>query len=774
MSKLTKLKKNPKLFFTDSYHKRKKMATDFLSNKSVLFNKKQYPNKENEDSIEYFSPSTEALDMTFFEKVKASKNVNELLNSIDSSEIKDYKLIKSIADNHLLIQLLKASFQYELYNNGLFSKNNYESDYRQVVSLDDNSEITKSLKDVDNLKITPLISHFVDNKDSYSYKSLFSGMIKILDRYSSTIKNVDVLLGDENISELNANAINPSLIDSYVSNFMFYELNKKDSEDLGKLQNKSELYWWWVTSILPSKNLNSKFIPAEILAFYNETTFTQESLKASLPHFFHEVYKRNSVYQRYNIVTEVGFLGYILDCFLHNFNNPINGAFINNSSFVQNELKKTVYKFYDNQRLTVFDVLFFALSNRNFHLKNVDVNDIYQFCADKYQKLKLINPTLKKLSGIDGRVGNLSTDNKKLTLVGLYSSTTGLGANIRMMSNALLKVNIAHEVYDIATKETIKIDCDNSVHLHRDCNIFMVNADMIPDYVFSVFQGNDVCNIGFLLWELETVPKTHQFAIDFLDEIWVPTNYLKNIYQKYTDTPVKCVGKHIDLIAPTVEYKYNRNGDSKFKFYSSFDFHSNIERKNPVAAVLAFKEAFRNDEPVEFYLKTTDIVRHHPGNHKEQWERILKLTSSDNRFKIVTGRIPFQELVNQINSMECVVSAHRSEGFGYLPAHAFLLDKPVILTDYSGTTDFCNDKTAYPVKWNKLELDKGDFGDVKDGFWADADVNDMAKHMREVYENYDKAKSKAANGKKLIQNQYSLNKFMESCVKSLRKLHILN
>jgi glycosyltransferase involved in cell wall biosynthesis len=41
-----------------------------------------------------------------------------------------------------------------------------------------------------------------------------------------------------------------------------------------------------------------------------------------------------------------------------------------------------------------------------------------------------------------------------------------------------------------------------------------------------------------------------------------------------------------------------------------------------------------------------------------------------------------------IQCADCVVSLHRSEGFGLFIAEAMYLGKPVIVTNYSGSTNF--------------------------------------------------------------------------------------
>jgi glycosyltransferase involved in cell wall biosynthesis len=48
---------------------------------------------------------------------------------------------------------------------------------------------------------------------------------------------------------------------------------------------------------------------------------------------------------------------------------------------------------------------------------------------------------------------------------------------------------------------------------------------------------------------------------------------------------------------------------------------------------------------------------------------------------------------------DCYVSMHRAGGFGLGMAEAMALGKPVIGTDYAGSTDFLSEETGYPVPY---------------------------------------------------------------------------
>jgi glycosyltransferase involved in cell wall biosynthesis len=101
---------------------------------------------------------------------------------------------------------------------------------------------------------------------------------------------------------------------------------------------------------------------------------------------------------------------------------------------------------------------------------------------------------------------------------------------------------------------------------------------------------------------------------------------------------------------------------------------------------------------------------------------------------------------------------HRSEGFGYTPAEAMLLEKPVIATDYSGTKDFINQDTGFPVNYQLIPVKENEYPFWQDQTWAEPDLNHAAWLMRKMITDEAQTKAIACQGKAKILNDYSLEK----------------
>ncbi len=320
-----------------------------------------------------------------------------------------------------------------------------------------------------------------------------------------------------------------------------------------------------------------------------------------------------------------------------------------------------------------------------------------------------------------------------ITTTGDSAKDTGLGQNQRMSDTALKGLTPKRRI------------C-----LHH------VNADAIPAQMLRTHTP-DTYHIGFLLWELEDVPEAHRLAGQVLDEIWAPTRFVQRIYEQAFDIPVTWVGKGFDLPAPA-PFDPARLGirpDQPF-FLLSFDLHSSVARKNPLAAVLAFQMAFEGDPDARLVIKTSKPPKNHWGDPEQQMSIIKKLMARDSRIILFQEHLPFAEYLGLISATTALISPHRSEGFGYVPAYAMALGTPVIATDYAGTQDFCTAETACVVPWRRRLVRPGEpIYPLENAFWAEIDHEALARAMQEILKHPEAAAQRAMRGQALMLKDYS-------------------
>jgi len=322
----------------------------------------------------------------------------------------------------------------------------------------------------------------------------------------------------------------------------------------------------------------------------------------------------------------------------------------------------------------------------------------------------------------------------KLTLVGAARGELGLGEDVRMAALACKTVGLPFEVYDVPNVRGRQQDLRLETHLVDEpagkCNLFcMTLFDIAHVYLQYPDLFSDAYNIGYCPWELAELPEEWEPALDFLDEIWASTRFTEEAFARTTRIPVRLMPMAVDATLQNLPSRqvYGLE-DERVLFLYVFDWKSYPARKNPMAAVNAFQEAFdRRDRSVQLILKTMDLDRDNPGC----WP-LLEAADLDSRIVILDNTMNRNEILGLIGVCDAMISLHRSEGFGRTLAEAMLLKKPVIATAYSGNLDFCSEETAALVPASLVSVGPKEYPYGDGQVWASPDIAAAAAAMRKI------------------------------------------
>ncbi len=358
-----------------------------------------------------------------------------------------------------------------------------------------------------------------------------------------------------------------------------------------------------------------------------------------------------------------------------------------------------------------------------------------------------------------------------LTVYGLASGETGLHRNLWMSVDALQQAGVD---VDIAGQQIARPRPTRPggprVSLKRPVALYHLNADRIPETIFDARQGQDCFHVGFLHWELDRIPEAHRLALDMLDEIWVPSVYLQRLYQPVFRGKVVLMRKGLPNLVPG-----GAEPASRTRFMVAFDADSSVARKNPLAAVSAFGEAFPGRDDVELLVKSTPFAPNHWGDPEGQMDLIRAAAERDSRITLIEERMPFADLLGLIASSTAFISPHRAEGFGYFPAFAMALGRPVIATDYSGTRDFCTDDTAFPVAYTLRRVPRGHAIHPTPGArWAEINQAALARAMQEVVDDPIAAAMKARRGQQRLALDYAMEALASRYLARLTELDLID
>ncbi len=287
-----------------------------------------------------------------------------------------------------------------------------------------------------------------------------------------------------------------------------------------------------------------------------------------------------------------------------------------------------------------------------------------------------------------------------------------------------------------------------------DLNVFCVNGDKARALAAELAPefGNRY-TVGLWAWELAEFPPYMQDGFQFVDEVWAVSRFTADAIRAVSPRPVYV------LPPPVVVPEQSEPADlasfglpaAPFMFLFVFDFHSTIDRKNPLGLIEAFKKAVPTGAGPILVIKSINGYR-----VPEELNRLRAAVTKAPGVYLMEDYLDAGGLRSLMSLCDCYVSLHRSEGFGLTLAEAMALGKPVIATGYSGNLEFMNPGNSFLVDYELGRVPSGSGPYQKGASWADPDLEQAAGFMRLVVEDPAKAAARAARGYADVREHHSV------------------
>jgi len=270
-------------------------------------------------------------------------------------------------------------------------------------------------------------------------------------------------------------------------------------------------------------------------------------------------------------------------------------------------------------------------------------------------------------------------------------------------------------------------------------------------------------HVCYTPFETDGVPLAWMLPLRGMDEIWVPSQHNKDAYinaglkkEKIFVIPHGVDETRYNPSAPKLDYNRGR-----FNFGSVFDW---TERKNPVALLRAYFNAFDKGEDVTLTIRTfwrfpIEKTREYIKGAVEEIKAGYKGRKEFPKILFWFDSMDDGIMPNFYRSFDCFVLPTRGEGFGLPFIEAMACGVPTVGPSWGGNREFMNPDNSVLVDGNVIPIENQNFLRLQPQYsgqrWFDIDEVQLAKGMRWVYENQDKANDMALKASEDIRKNFT-------------------
>ncbi len=271
------------------------------------------------------------------------------------------------------------------------------------------------------------------------------------------------------------------------------------------------------------------------------------------------------------------------------------------------------------------------------------------------------------------------------------------------------------------------IDRQSSFNSQDNCFKLWTPSDLFTRTAGSSKYGS----LSF--FEIDFVFDKEKAGYNLCDVLFVPSLWAKQVLENNgIKTPIIVCPQGVD----TNIFFDNKPEDKPKDKYIFINIGKWEIRKGHDVLVQIFNSAFNDDDNVELWM-----MNHNPflsKNIQDSWVKMYADSKLNNKIKFFP-RVSTQSEVSKIMSYaDCGIFPSRAEGWNNEAIEMMAMNKPIIITNYSAHTQYCNNDNSYLIDIDQTEPAIDNLWFNGDGNWAKLDakqIEQAVEHMRFVYKN---------------------------------------
>lgn len=325
-----------------------------------------------------------------------------------------------------------------------------------------------------------------------------------------------------------------------------------------------------------------------------------------------------------------------------------------------------------------------------------------------------------------------------ITVVGFHGAVHGLGEGARMLARGLADAGLPVRAADLSDFVGMPVDLPPAYPPPHPRERGVVISHINPPELLRWVNETEAQllggrrHIGYWAWELEDAPAAWAPAFDLVDEVWAPSAFAADALRKIAPARVKVTPVPYPLYlnprpAPD-RARFGLPGDAVVVLMA-FDLRSTAQRKNPYAALRAFRAAMRQTSRRALLLCKVVGADLYP----ETFSALASDVADDPAIRLMTQSLSAHDMAVLTASSDVILSLHRSEGYGLLLAEAIWLGKPTLATGWSSNVEFMDPASSQLIDYTLIPVE-GDGAIYQAGRWAAADEDDAARKLARLIE----------------------------------------
>ncbi|EKX50468.1 hypothetical protein GUITHDRAFT_67024, partial [Guillardia theta CCMP2712] len=249
--------------------------------------------------------------------------------------------------------------------------------------------------------------------------------------------------------------------------------------------------------------------------------------------------------------------------------------------------------------------------------------------------------------------------------------------------------------------------------------------------------------IGRTMTESWTLDHSWVRCAQRVDELWVPSKWHVEAFKNagIPEDKLMAIPEAVDteFFDPALAKKQERHSDD-LVLLSVFKWE---HRKGWDVLLDAYWSAFTPQDKV--VLKIRSYIPSWEGGLTEMHARVTQYAKMESPNRggptIQEGALSRAEMRDLYASSDVMVLPTRGEGWGLPIVEAMAMELPVIVTNFSGPTEYLTESNSYPIGYSMVERHSH--------MYAEPDFDQLVSTLRHVFAN---AKDRAAKGKRARQD----------------------